>query len=61
MNPLLMRWIKYLRDELKHIRGTFKEIDNYPHWVISKVIEEIKNKHVYQRNTSQDNINEDQK
>ena len=31
---------KYLEDELKHIRKTFNEIDNYPHWVITKVFKE---------------------
>ena len=29
------------RDELKHIRSTFNEINNYPHWVISKVFKEL--------------------
>ena len=52
---------QYLRDELEHIRRTFKEINNYPHWIISKVIKEIKNKQAYQRNISQGNNNEDQK
>ena len=37
------------------------EINNYPHWVISKVIQEIKKKQAYQRNISRDNNNEDQK
>ena len=32
--------IKYLEDELKHIRKTFNEINNYPHWVITKVFKE---------------------
>ena len=31
---------KYLEDELKHIRKTFNEINNYPHWVITKVFKE---------------------
>ena len=52
---------EYLRDALKHIRSTFNEINNYPHWVISKVFKEIKNKQAYQRNISQDNNDEDQK
>ena len=42
---------QYLRDELKHIRGTFNEINNYPLWV----------KQAYQCNISQDNNNKDQK
>ena len=52
---------EYLRDELKHIRSMFNEINNYPHWVISKVFKEIKNKQAYQRNIFQDNNDEDQK
>ena len=52
---------EYLRDELKHIRSTFNEINNYPHWVISKVFKEIKNKQAYQRNISKDNNDENQK
>ena len=39
----------------------FNEVNNYPYWVISKVIKEIKNKQAYQRNISQDDTNEDQK
>ena len=31
---------KYLEDELKHIRKTFNEINNYPQWVITKVFKE---------------------
>ena len=50
-----------LGDELKHIRSTFNEINNYPHWVISKVFKKIKNKQPYQRNISQDNNDEGQK
>ena len=38
----------------------FNEINNCPHWVISKVIQKIKNKQAYQCNISQDNNNEDQ-
>ena len=41
--------------------GTFNEINNYPHWVISKVFKEIKNKQVYQRNIFLDNKNDGQK
>ena len=33
---------KHLKEELKHIRKTFNEINNYPHWVITKVFKEIK-------------------
>ena len=51
---------QYLWDELKHIWGMFNEINNCPHWVISKVIQKIKNKQAYQCNISQDNNNEDQ-
>ena len=39
----------------------FNEVNNYPYWVISEVIKEIKNKQAYQRNISQDDTNEDQK
>ena len=49
---------EYLRGELKHIRGTFDEINNYPHW---KKLKEIKNKQASQRNIFQGNNNEDQK
>ena len=35
---------KHLKEELKHIRKTFNEINNYPHWVITKVFKEIKKK-----------------
>ena len=49
---------EYLRGELKHIRGTFDEINNYPHW---KKLKEIKNKQVSQRNIFQGNNNEGQK
>ena len=52
---------EYLRDELKHIQGKFNEINNYPHWVISKVFKETESKPAYQRNVSQGNNNEDQK
>ena len=52
---------EYLGDQLKHIRGTFNEINNYPHWVISKVFKEIKNKQAYQRNIFLDNKNDGQK
>ena len=52
---------QYLGDQLKHIRGTFNEINNYPHWVISKVFKEIKNKQAYQRNIFLDNKNDGQK
>ena len=52
---------EYLRDELKHIRSTFNEINNYPHWVSSTVFKEIKNKQAYQRNISRGNNDEDQK
>ena len=38
---------EYLQHELKHIQNTFSEINNYPHWVISKVFKEIKNKQPY--------------
>ena len=38
---------EYLQHELKHIQSTFNEINNYPHWVISKVFKEIKNKQPY--------------
>ena len=50
-----------LGDQLKHIRGTFNEINNYPHWVISKVFKEIKIKQAYQRNIFLDNKNDGQK
>ena len=33
---------KRLKEELNHIRKTFNEINNYPHWVITKVFKEIK-------------------
>ena len=33
---------KHLKEEFKHNRQTFNEIDNYPHWVITKVFKEIK-------------------
>ena len=33
---------KHLKEELNHIRKTFNEINNYPHWVITKVSKEIK-------------------
>ena len=33
---------KHLKEELNHIRKTFNEINNYPHWVITKVFKEIK-------------------
>ena len=46
---------EYLRDELKHIRSTFYKINNYRHWIISKVFTDIKNKLTYQPNISQDN------
>ena len=52
---------EYLGDQLKHIRGTFNEINNFPHWVISKVFKEIKNKQSYQRNIFLDNKNDGQK
>ena len=52
---------EYLGDHLKHIRGTFNEINNFPHWVISKVFKEIKNKQSYQRNIFLDNKNDGQK
>ena len=52
---------EYLGDQLKHIRGTFNEINNYPHWVISKVFKEIKIKQAYQRNIFLDNKNDGQK
>ena len=32
----------HLKEELNHIRKTFNEINNYPHWVITKVFKEIK-------------------
>ena len=28
---------KHIKEELNHIRKTFDEINNYPHWVITKV------------------------
>ena len=37
----LLNW-KSPKDEFKHIRKTFNEINNYPHWVIIKVFKEIK-------------------
>ena len=52
---------EYLGDQLKHIRGTFNEINNYLHWVISKVFQEIKKKQAYQRNIFLDNKNDGQK
>ena len=52
---------EYLRDELKYIRSTFNEINNYPHRVISKVFKEIKNKQAHQRNISLDKNDENQK
>ena len=33
---------KHLKEELNHIRETFNEINNYLHWVITKVFKEIK-------------------
>ena len=33
---------KYLKEELNHIRKTFNEINNYPHWVTRRVFKEIK-------------------
>ena len=33
---------KHLKEELNHIRKTLNEINNYPHWVITKVFKEIK-------------------
>ena len=33
---------KHLKEELNHIRKTFNEINNYPHWVITKLFKEIK-------------------
>ena len=33
---------KHLKEELKHIRKTFNETNNYPHWVITKVFKEIR-------------------
>ena len=33
---------KHLKEELNHIRKTFNEINNYPHWVITNVFKEIK-------------------
>ena len=33
---------KHLKEELIHIRKTFKEINNYPHCVITNVFKEIK-------------------
>ena len=32
----------HLKEELNHIRKTFNEINNYLHWVITKVFKEIK-------------------
>ena len=32
---------KHLKDELKRMRETLKEINNYPHWVITKIFKEI--------------------
>ena len=32
---------KHLKEELNYIRKTFSEIINYPHWVITKVFQEI--------------------
>ena len=50
----------YLRDVLKHVRSTFNETNNYPHWVISKVFKENKNKQAYQRSISEDNNDDKQ-
>ena len=33
---------KHLKKELNHIRVTFENINNYPHWVITKIFKEIK-------------------
>ena len=33
---------KHLKEELNHIRKTFNEINNYPHWVITKVFKGVK-------------------
>ena len=33
---------KHLKKNFSHIRKTFNEINNYPHWVITKVFKEIK-------------------
>ena len=33
---------KQLKEELNHIRKTFNEVNNYLHWVITKVFKEIK-------------------
>ena len=33
---------KHLKEELNHIRETFNEINNYLHWVITKVFKESK-------------------
>ena len=52
---------EFLQDELNHMRSTFNEINNYPHWVISKVLKENKNKQAYQRNISPDNNDEGRK
>ena len=51
----------YSGDRLKHIRVTFNEINNYPHWVISKVFKEIKDKQSYQCNIFLENKNDGQK
>ena len=32
----------HLKEERNHIRKTFNDINNYPHWVITKVFKEIK-------------------
>ena len=33
---------KHLKEELNHIRKTFNEINDYPHWVTTKVFNEVK-------------------
>ena len=32
----------HLKEELNHIRKTFNEINDYPHWVITNVFKKIK-------------------
>ena len=39
---------QYLEIELKHIRPSFNKMNGYPHWIISRVFNEIKEKQLNQ-------------
>ena len=50
-----------LEIELKHIRPSFHKMNGYPHWVIARVFNKIKEKPLNQHNFGQKPIEDDKK